>query len=200
MKPNKKEEKKGPVRPDGPFGDFRLLDLRVGQIIKVEDHPNADKLYKLTVDLGEGTPRTICAGLKAYYTPEEMLNRKGIVVSNLAPRPLRGVDSCGMFLAADDETLGGNTVALLKPTADVPVGTRFNCGLENSSEEIDYKKHFSAVTMKVKCQKSGIEGLDGKEPEYIAAVFDGDRAIPLTDGKGTYATVERKITDGAGVR
>ena len=165
----------------------------------MEDHPNADKLYKLTVDLGEAEPRTICAGLKAFYTPEEMLNRKAIVVSNLAPRPLRGVDSCGMLLAADDETLGGNTVALLKPSADVPPGTRFNCGLEVNSGEIDYKKHFSAVTMKVTTEKDGIEGAADINGAF-AAVFDGDRAIPLSDGKGTYAIVERELIDGAGVR
>ena len=195
-----KEKKQAPAKLEGPFADFRMLDLRVGQVIKVEDHPNADKLYKLTVDLGEAEPRTICAGLKAYYTPEEMLNRKAIVVSNLAPRPLRGVDSCGMLLAADDEILGGNTVALLKPSKDVPVGTKFNCGLENSSSEIDYKKHFAAVTMKVTSVKEGIEGVPADAPAYIAAVYDGEKAIPLSDGNGTVATVERKITDGAGVR
>ena len=104
-----------------------------------------------------------------------------------------------MLLAADDETLGGSTVALLKPSADVPPGTRFNCGFEVNSGEIDYKKHFSAVTMKVTSRKDGIDGAD-KAPEVIAAVFDGDRAIPLSDGKGTYAIVERKLIDGAGVR
>ena len=128
-----------------------------------------------------------------------MVGRKAIVVSNLAPRPLRGVDSCGMLLAADDEALGGSTVALLKPSADVPVGTRFNCGFENNTGEIDYKKHFSAVTMKVTSQKAGIEGADGA-PEFIATVCDAGKIIALTDGKGTFATVERKLTDGAGVR
>ena len=105
-----------------------------------------------------------------------------------------------MLLAADDETLGGNTVALLKPSKDVPVGTKFNCGLENSSSEIDYKKHFAAVTMKVTSVKEGIEGVPADAPAYIAAVYDGEKAIPLSDGNGTVATVERKITDGAGVR
>jgi methionyl-tRNA synthetase len=194
-----KEKKEAKPRFEGPFADFRMLDLRVGQVIKVEDHPNADKLYKLTVDLGEAEPRTICAGLKAFYTPEEMLNRKAIVVSNLAPRPLRGVDSCGMLLAADDEALGGNTVALLKPSADVPPGTRFSCGLETNTGEIDYKKHFSAVTMKVTSKKDGIEGADAIDGAF-AAVYDNDKAIPLSDGKGTFAVVERKLIDGAGVR
>ncbi|AGI47658.1 methionyl-tRNA synthetase [Thermoplasmatales archaeon BRNA1] len=202
------EPKKEEPRFEGPFADFRMLDLRVGQVIRVEDHPNADKLFKLTVDIGEDKPRTICAGLKAFYSADEMLNRKAIVVSNLAPRPLRGIESCGMLLAADDEELGGNSVLLLKPSdPDIPVGTRMNCGLENSSSEIDYKKHFSKVTMKV----SRIDGSKLVSPEIaidpkgcpgrIAAVIDGDRAVPLSDGKGCFATVDDKeIKDGAGVR
>ncbi|MCQ2069632.1 MAG: methionine--tRNA ligase [archaeon] len=200
-KPQKKKKAEALKVPEGPFGAFRLLDLRVGQVIKVEDHPDADKLYKLTVDLGEETgPRTICAGLKAFYTPEEMQDRKAIVVSNLAPRPLRGVDSCGMLLAADDEALGGNTVCLLRPSKDVPVGTRFNCGLENNTETIDYKKHFSVVTMKVTGEKAGIEDVPSDAPAQIAAVFDGECMKALTDGNGTVAMVDRPLKDGAGVR
>ena len=104
-----------------------------------------------------------------------------------------------MLLAADDEALGGNTVALLKPSADVPPGTRFSCGLETNTGEIDYKKHFSAVTMKVTSKKDGIEGADAIDGAF-AAVYDKDKAIPLSDGKGTFAVVERKLIDGAGVR
>ncbi|MCQ2084902.1 MAG: class I tRNA ligase family protein, partial [archaeon] len=202
VKPKEEKKKKeAPKVPEGPFGAFRLLDLRVGQVVKVEDHPDADKLYKLTVDLGEETgPRTICAGLKAYYTVDEMLNRKAIVVSNLAPRPLRGVDSCGMLLAADDEALGGNTVCLLKPSKDVPVGTRFNCGLENNTSEIDYKKHFATVTMKVTGEKAGILDVPADSPAQIAMVYDGENVRALTDGNGTVAMVERPLKDGAGVR
>jgi len=193
---------------EGPFADFRMLDLRVGQVIKVEDHPNADKLFKLTVDLGEKEPRTICAGLKAFYSADEMLNRKAIVVSNLAPRPLRGVDSCGMLLAADDEDLGGTNVRLLKPSdPDVPVGTRMNCGLENGSDEIDYKKHFSKVVMKVSVLRGGmlvspqIRIEAPGSPGRVVAVIDGDDAIALSDGKGCYATVDDlPLIDGAGVR
>ena len=186
-----------------------MLDLRVGQVVKVEDHPNADKLFKLTVDLGEAEPRTICAGLKAYYSADEMLNRKAIVVSNLAPRPLRGVDSCGMLLAADDEEIGGSNVRLLKPSdPDIPVGTRMNCGLENDTDEIDYKKHFSKVVMKVSSYSGGslavpeisIDIPDGAVKK-AGAVIDGDRAVALSDGKGCYATVDDlPLTDGAGVR
>ncbi len=203
-----KKEKQSAAAPAQPFDAFRRLDLRVGKVLTVEDHPNADKLYKLTVDLGEGTPRTICAGLKAYYTKEQMLGRKAIVVSNLAPRPLRGIESCGMLLAADDEDLGGKAVLLLRPSdPDIPVGTRFDCGLGGTSDTIDYKKHFSAVTMKVSRAENGVFlagnlpiELPAGAPARVAAVIDGGKAVPLGDGKGCVATVDSEILDGAGVR
>ena len=55
-----------------PYSDFEKIDLRIGKILKVEEHPNADKLYVLEVDLGEEKPRTIVAGLKKHYTPEQL--------------------------------------------------------------------------------------------------------------------------------
>ncbi len=210
MFPELAEEKKEPKKekaPEGPFAAFGRLDLRVGKVLKAEDHPNADKLFKLTVDLGEGQPRTICAGLKAFYSHEEMTGRKVIVVSNLAPRPLRGVDSCGMLLAADDEEIGGNTVCLLQPTKDVPVGTRFDCGMGTETSEIDYKKHFSAVTMKVSTVKDGCFVSENVKidvpagtPDVIVGVVDDGKVIPLSDGNGCFATVARTLKDGAGVR
>ena len=186
-----------------------LVCIKEGKVVSAEDHPNADKLFKLQVDIGEETPRTICAGLKAYYTKEQMLGRKAIVVANLAPRPLRGVESCGMLLAADDEDLGGESVLLLRPSdPDIPVGTRFGCGLGFApADVIDYKKHFSAVTMKVSSVKDGVFvsenigiELPSGAPGRVAAVVDGGKAVVLGDGKGCVATVDGDIKDGAGVR
>ena len=72
------------------YDDFAKVDLRVGKIIKVEDIEGADKLYKLTVDLGkELGKRTVCAGIKKYYSKDELKNKKIIVVANLQPRMLR---------------------------------------------------------------------------------------------------------------
>jgi methionine--tRNA ligase beta chain len=84
------------------FEDFAKVDLRVGEIKEVEEIADADKLWKLSVDLGEENLRTICAGIKKYYSKEDLLNKKIIVVSNLAPRKMRGVESQGMLLAASD--------------------------------------------------------------------------------------------------
>ena len=95
-----------PEAPEGTtylnFETFMEVDLRVGKITNVEDHPNADRLYVVTIDDGTEGGRTICAGLKAYYSAEEMQGKSVVFVANLKPRPLRGVVSEGMMLAADD--------------------------------------------------------------------------------------------------
>ena len=84
------------------FSDWQKLDLRVAEILEVEDIEGADKLYKLTVDVGS-EKRTICAGLKEYYSKDELKDKKVIVFVNLTPRKLRGIESQGMILAACTE-------------------------------------------------------------------------------------------------
>ncbi|NJE07603.1 methionine--tRNA ligase [Thermococcus sp. M39] len=101
------------------FDDFAKLDLRVGKIIEVKDHPNADKLYIVKVDLG-GEVRQLVAGLKKYYSKEELLNKYVVIIANLEPKKLRGVESQGMLLAADD----GENVALLMPDKEIKLGAR----------------------------------------------------------------------------
>ena len=100
--------------------DFERFELRVGQIKTVEPHPNADKLLVLKVDLGEPVERQLVAGIKLYYKPEELVGRKIIVIANLAPAVLRGVESQGMLLAAVNE----GQVVILVPEKDIPVGSR----------------------------------------------------------------------------
>ncbi|MEA1928218.1 MAG: methionine--tRNA ligase subunit beta [Candidatus Auribacterota bacterium] len=81
--------------------DFMKLKLVVATIRKVEEHPNAERLYLLTVNLGE-EERTLVAGIKEFYTPEELVGKQMVVVENLAPATIRGVESRGMILAAKD--------------------------------------------------------------------------------------------------
>ncbi|OPY02190.1 MAG: Methionine--tRNA ligase [Syntrophorhabdus sp. PtaB.Bin184] len=83
------------------FDDFIKIDLRVAEIKACEDIEGADKLYKLTIDMGE--ERLIVAGMKQYYTKEELIGKKIAVVANLEPRKLRGIMSHGMLLAASNE-------------------------------------------------------------------------------------------------
>lgn len=106
------------------FEDFAKLDLRVGEIIEVEEIEGADLLWKLKVDLGEIGERTICAGIKKYYSKEELQNKKIIVVVNLAPRKMRGIESQGMLLAAGSKE--ENICVLVSPEKDVGNGLRIS--------------------------------------------------------------------------
>ena len=99
--------------------EFKNADLKVGRILSVEDHPNADKLVIFRVDVGEPTPRTLVAGLKPYYKADELVGRLVVVVANLEPALLRGVESRGMLLAAQE----GNTVSLLTLDREVAPGS-----------------------------------------------------------------------------
>ena len=84
------------------FDEFQDMDLRVGEVLKVEDHPNADKLYKVQLDVGDKELQT-CAGLVNHYEKEELEGRQVIVLANLEPTKLRGEKSECMMLAAEDE-------------------------------------------------------------------------------------------------
>ena len=99
--------------------DFSEIDLRVAEIKAVEEHPNADKLLVLKIDAGDGEKQLV-AGIKNYYSAEELIGRKIIVVNNLAPAVLRGVESQGMLLAARDD----DKVVLLTTEKEVAPGSR----------------------------------------------------------------------------
>jgi methionyl-tRNA synthetase len=100
--------------------DFMKVNLRVAEVLAAEPVPNATKLLRLTVQAGEDDTRTILAGLAEFYTPSELVGRQVIIVANLQPRKMRGIESQGMLLAADRD---GRPI-LLHPDQEVPVGTR----------------------------------------------------------------------------
>lgn len=100
-----------------PFSEFDRLDLRVGEIRAAVPIPGTDRLYKLTIDIGDEL-RTSVGGLRHEYTEEELVGKKVVVVANLAPVKRKGVKSECMLLAAKDDT-----IALLSPDKDVPPGT-----------------------------------------------------------------------------
>ncbi len=102
------------------YSDFEKLDLRVGEIVEIEDHPDATKLYVLKVDLGEEELRQILAGLKPYYKKEDLLNKKAVFISNLEPKIIRGLESNGMILAAGD----GEKVIFLTTEKTIEVGSK----------------------------------------------------------------------------
>ncbi|MBD3253434.1 methionine--tRNA ligase subunit beta [Candidatus Pacearchaeota archaeon] len=105
------------------FNQWQKLNLRTGEIIKVEDVEEANKLYKLKVDLGTET-RTLVAGLKPYYQKEELEGKRCVVFTNLEPKKIRGIESKGMILAAvsDDH----NNVKLLQPDGLIEVGSKIS--------------------------------------------------------------------------
>lgn len=100
------------------FDDFKKMELRVGTITAAERVPGADKLLQLAVDLGS-EQRQVVAGIAQWYSPDELVGKQIVVVANLAPATIRGVESRGMLLAAD---LNG-TAILLQPDKEVPAGS-----------------------------------------------------------------------------
>ena len=99
--------------------DFQKLDIRVARIVEVDDHPKADKLYVLKIEIN-GEERQLVAGIKSYYKKEELINKKIIVIANLKPAVLRGVESKGMLLAAEND---GN-MTLLIADKDIDTGAK----------------------------------------------------------------------------
>ena len=102
------------------FDDFSKIKLRVGRVLEASEHPNADKLLVLKVDLGD-EQRQIVAGLKAFYDPESLVGKNLIIVANLAPRKMRGLESQGMLLAASTDD--HSQVIIATTDADIAPGS-----------------------------------------------------------------------------
>jgi len=105
-------------KPEIQYEDFMKLDLRVAKVIAAEDIVGADKLLKVTLDVGELGERIVAAGIKQWYSPDELVGKTVTYLANLAPRKLRGIVSQGMLVAAGDET-----AVLLCPESDAKPGT-----------------------------------------------------------------------------
>lgn len=99
--------------------EFAKVELRVATIKAVEPHPNADRLLVMKIDLGD-EERQLVAGIRAHYTPEDLVGKQIVVVANLQPATLRGVESQGMLLAASD----GERVIILSPEKVVAAGAK----------------------------------------------------------------------------
>ena len=100
--------------------DFLKVELKVGTVLEAEEVEESEKLIKLKVDLGEEEPRQVLAGVKQFYKPEEFVGKHVIVVANLEPRMMLGLESAGMMLAADSE----EGPVFLTPSKQVPPGTK----------------------------------------------------------------------------
>ena len=100
--------------------DFKKVVLKVGKVVEATAHTNANKLLVLKVDLGGGEVRQVVSGIKQWYAPEQLVGKSVIVVANLAPAMLRGVESQGMVLAASS----GDQVILLSPEKEAAAGSK----------------------------------------------------------------------------
>jgi len=124
---------------------FSKLDLCVAKVIDVKDHPNADTLYMLLLDIGKLGKRIIVAGMKPHYSKEEIKGKSIVIVTNLKPATIRGVKSNGMLLAADD----GKIVSLLNPGDSQPGTKVFIEGISGNPEKILEFEDFKKINMEI---------------------------------------------------
>lgn len=101
------------------LADVQRLVLKIGTIVSAQDHPNADRLLILVVDLGEPSPRQIVAGIKKSYQAADLIGKQVVVVANLKPATLRGVESQGMVLAGSSES----AIVVISPEKPLPPGS-----------------------------------------------------------------------------
>lgn len=121
--PNKPSGSDDDVQPQNPtitIDHFAAVELRTGRVVSAENHPDADRLLVMQVDVGEDSPRQIVAGIRAHWQPDEIVGRTLIICCNLKPARLRGVESQGMMLAVTGE----DRVWPLGVEADVGPGIR----------------------------------------------------------------------------
>ncbi len=193
--------------PGERFRGFEQVNLKVGRILEVGNHPNAEKLLVLRVDIGKEIQ--LVAGLKAYYPGEELKGKNVVVITNLQHAKLRGVESQGMLLAAE----AGGRVKVLTPAGEAAPGDAVSSGLAQGNKEISLSD-FQKVTIRVGSLR-GKEVMVGRSlkveiPEKLVtasriAVYlpslDAKEALPLYTEKGVAITVDGgEIDDGAQVR
>jgi len=194
------------VTSSGDFQEFAALDLRVGKVLEVSAHPNADKLYMMKVDIGR--PITMISGLKEFYTADELRKKTLVVVTNLEPATIRGVKSEGMLLAAEE----GKRLALLTPEKDLPAGTPVSSGMEPGKKQVSFKE-FQKLDIRAgtglggdpatldlgsrKVQCSEVKPDTGKR---FAAFVRGDRALILHGPDKVRIIFDNDIPAGAKVR
>ena len=192
---------------------IEALDLRIGEIEEIEDHPDAEKLYVMKVNFGDEA-RQLVAGLKTYYAKEEMQGRKIVVVMNLKPAKLRGIESRGMLLAAEDKE---GVVSLLSPLSDEDVGVRVSgrdLELGKVKKQVSFSE-FQKIQLKVGTitQDENVDfgsetrviaggmstALSGKQ--FALTIIKGhNEVIPLITENGGFITVHKPVENGAEIK
>jgi methionyl-tRNA synthetase len=189
------------------FQEFSKLNLKVAQIKDVSDHPNAEKLYVLKLDAGKEVQ--LVAGIKAYYSKEQLIGKKIVYISNLQPAKLRGVESQGMMLAAEAD----EKVFVLTPSGDAEPGEAVNSGMSQGEKLISFSD-FQKFTLKTgHIVGEGVVDIgrtvnvkfpEGTKAPSQVAVFlpsaEAKEGLPLFTEKGTPITVDGELGNGAQVR
>jgi len=148
---------------------FSKIDLRVAKILDVKDHPEADKLYMIHVDLGKMGKRVIVAGMKPYYKPDELKGKSIVIVSNLKPANIRGVKSNGMLLAAEDKK---GIVSLLNPGESSPGSEVSVEGIKKNPAKILEFDDFKKIKLKIK---------DGRKATYKDKILRVEKGEVISD-------------------
>jgi len=189
-----------------PFSGFEALDLRVGVVKEVSDHPNADRLMVLKVDIGR--PIQLVAGLKAFYTKEELTGKKVVVIANLQPAKLRGVESQGMVLAAEAD----GEVKVLTPSGPAEPGDRVTSGLSPGGRPLSLQE-FQAFVLRtgtvlndqeadvgrrVRADTSGL--IKGSQAAFFLPSEGAAVALPLFTERKVAIGVDGELANGAKVR
>ena len=188
------------------------LEIRSAKVRSVREHPGADKLYIMDIDLGDGAPRTIVAGLRGFYPKESLVDTSLVVLTNLQPRTIRKVTSQGMLLAADD----GEAAVLLRPPAATRVGDRAP-GMGEDTTSVSYDQFAAHPLVTSRVLGSGLDGgsrvdVGGREVAVpgawpvdatVVVRLDSPGAISgtvLAFGEGRPAQLDRPLPPGRRVR
>ena len=153
----------------GETDPFSKADLRVAKILEVKDHPQADKLYLMHVDLGKLGKRVIVAGMKQFYTKEEIKGKNIVIVTNLKPAKIRGITSKGMLLAAEDDT---GIVSLLNPGKSTPGSEISIDGISRDPATILEFEDFEKINMTIG---------EGLKAEYNGKVLKSEKGVVISD-------------------
>ncbi|MBO7549405.1 MAG: lysine--tRNA ligase, partial [Clostridia bacterium] len=106
------------------FETFSKSEFRAVKVLECEAVPKSKKLLKFTLDDGTGTPRTILSGIHAFYEPEQLVGKTCIAILNLPPRPMMGIESCGMLLSAVHKEGDEEKLTLLQVDPHIPAGAK----------------------------------------------------------------------------
>lgn len=117
-----KKEEKEDIKEEVTIDDFDKLDIRVAEVLDVEDHPKADKLFVLKLKVGD-MERQVVSGIKDHYKKEDLIGKKVLMIVNLKPIKLRGIESKGMILAAEDDE---KNLSLASTLADLKSGAKIS--------------------------------------------------------------------------